>query len=103
MATTKHGLPNGHEIGHGVFAIADELRVFVRHHPTKVGMDDNLLQITCYEGLSLISAFEGSQDRPVTRTQASAWFNFTPRANRLWARKPSCEMTSLSSYVDVVI
>lgn len=31
-------------------------------------------------------------------TVASLWFSFTPLANRRWASRPSCEMTSLSSY-----
>ena len=31
-------------------------------------------------------------------TVASAWFNFTPRARRRWARNPSWDITSLSSY-----
>lgn len=32
------------------------------------------------------------------RTQASAWFSFTPLASRRCARKPNWDVTSLSSY-----
>jgi hypothetical protein len=30
---------------------------------------------------------------------ASEWFSFTPRASRRCASRPSCEMTSLSSWM----
>jgi hypothetical protein len=49
MATTKHGLANGHKVRNGVVAITDELDLSVAQ--TKAGYYPYFLEVACDESL----------------------------------------------------
>jgi hypothetical protein len=100
MATTKHGLANGHEVRDRVVPIADELYAF----SVRLGCASSLrlyfLEVVCDQSLVRISSVHATPLRVLT--VASAWFSFTPLASRRCARRPSCDMTSLSSCHEMV-
>ena len=87
VPATEHRRAERHEVGDGVLAIADEL--------LEVARDEGLGEVLVSCGwLGALGAEDG---RRRDGTVASEWFSLTPLARRLWARKPNCEMASLSS------
>jgi len=103
VTSAEHGLADGHEVGDGMVAIADELLSGISIRSGRTGSIGGG-QTSCR--LFAISACRTGRVRALTfwidtgggHTVASAWLSLTPRASRRWASSPNCEVTSLSSY-----
>lgn len=96
MTTTQHGRAEGHEVGDTVVAIANQLLQVVGDEGLRVDVSE-LRMYMLVGGPDARLGEQGGRSGSSKLTVASEWFSLTPLARRRWARKPSCEIASLSS------
>lgn len=97
MTTAQHSGAEGHEVGNAVVAIADQLLQVVGDEGLAVGVSGLRMYMSVGDQMPG-SGEQGGRGGPSKLTVASEWFSLTPLARRRWARRPSCEIASLSSW-----
>ena len=99
VPAAEHGGAHGHEVCDGVVSIADEF-VDVVCDECLVRM---LVDISPWFGWwvgGFVEVGDCDSGQSKVHTVASVWFNLIPLASLLCASSPTCEMTSLSSWIE---